>query len=137
MSREARSASPPIKRPKSRKACLSTLAEVGALPPASDDDMGDDEAPTRDVDVMSEPPEIDTSRFDGPPLVRLCGVGVQPIATHLFFATAVLTLLPVGAFLLCLSFEKLRDHSAVMQETISLVYNETSALLGNVETLVG
>ena len=41
-----------------------TLAEAG-LPPADDDER--DEREEREIDIYSEPPEIDTTRADPPP----------------------------------------------------------------------
>ena len=44
---------------------ISALAEVGALPPP--DEEAAENAPDRDVDVLSDVPEVDTTRADVPP----------------------------------------------------------------------
>lgn len=126
----ARSPSPPLKRPKARRngKNITSLAEAGALPPASDDDViGDDDAPARDVEVMSEPPEIDTTRFDGPPLVKICGIGCQPIATRLMFVVVVLILLPILGFGICFLFRTVRNNSPMVDRLV----NESTAILCN------
>jgi hypothetical protein len=57
-----------------------TLAKLGALPPSSDDEEG---IVDRDIDILSEEPEIDTTRAEERPKRRkLCLV---------FFAMCVLT----------------------------------------------
>jgi hypothetical protein len=74
------------------------LAELGALPPA---DEADDE---KSVDVMSEPPEIDTSRADTPPLFsyRMKNCVKQTLLYFfllmIFSAVVVATVLSVGMY---------------------------------------
>jgi len=105
-----------------------TLAETRTLPPGSDDEgIIGDEGPVRDVEVMSEPPEIDTTRFDGPPLIKLCGIRCQPIAVRLLFVLLVLTLLPVGALAICFLFQELRQNSP----TVERMVNESKVMLKN------
>lgn len=124
-----------MKRPKAvRKAIIkptvTSLAEAGGLPPASDDDevIGDDGVVARDVEVMSEPPEIDTTRFDGPPRPRVCGVALHPAAARILFVLMVLLLIPAAALALCLLLRQPEWRSPRVEAVYSMLVNKTLAL---------
>jgi hypothetical protein len=73
---------------------LRHLSQVGALPPTAEE--ADDE---REIDVMSEPPEIDTTRADKPPMfrngVRTC---IRRTVLLVVFAALVVSIVMIVLF---------------------------------------
>ena len=110
----AREPSLPSKKGKQSK--ITELAEVGALPPMSDDD---EETGAREVEVMSEAPEIDTTRFDGPPLVGFCGLRCQPLALKMCVVITSVLFLPATTFAICVLVQDLRETSAVVEKLVN------------------
>ena len=114
---------------------LVSLKDAGALPPTEEEDIiGDEENPKRDVEVMSEPPEIDTTRFDGPPLVPVCGVRCQPWVARLVFVLMVVMLVPVVALSTCLVLELVRrgDNLQKVESLMSDARNASMQMLDSV-----
>ena len=110
----AREPSLPSKKGKQSK--ITELAEVGALPPMSDDD---EETGVREVEVMSEAPEIDTTRFDGPPLVGFCGLRCQPLALKLCMVITSVLFLPAVTLGTCFLVQELRKTSPVVEQFVN------------------
>ena len=120
-----------------RKKKVVTLAESGGLPPTSEEDevLGDDEAPARDVEVMSEPPEIDTSRFDGPPLILVCGMRCRPCVVRTVFILSVLLLLPVLALGMCIVVNIASQNAPTMAQLVNRSKEITTELCNAVHDL--
>jgi len=131
----SRSSSPSPTRARKK---VVTLAESGGLPPTSEEDevIGDDEeAPARDVEVMSEPPEIDTTRFDGPPLVQLCGMRCRPCVVRAIFILSVLLLLPVLAFGMCIVVNIASQNAPTVAQLVNQSREITAQLCSTVHDL--
>ena len=113
-----------------------SLRDAGALPPTEEEDageiLGDD--PKRDVEVMSEPPEIDTTRYDGPPLVSVCGMRCWPCLARLTFVLVVIILLPVMALAACVVLEVVRnvDSFQKVERLISDARNASAQMFDSV-----
>ena len=100
---------------------VATLAEAGGLPPTSEDDdvLGDEEAPVRDVEVMSEPPDIDTTRFDGPPRVQMCGMRCKACVVRTIFILFVLLLVPIVALGMCIIVDVASQNVPTMAKLVN------------------
>ena len=70
---------------------VKSLAEAGALPPSSEN-TSDDGIVERDVDVMSEPPEIDTTRAEEIPSTRRGRLCLLCLCIPLWVVLIVLTI---------------------------------------------
>lgn len=103
-----------------------TLAKLGALPPADEDE------PVRDVDVFSEAPEIDTTWSERPPRRSYCCYsGLFCVCVPILVLAVVLTtfeVLFVGHRSVCSVYEVLtrlsRLNSSEIEAGISNMYTE-------------
>lgn len=105
---------------------MKDLSNAGALPPADDDDDG----PKREIDVMSEPPEIDTTRAERPPLV---GARCARRARETVLVFSCLSLLSAIVVAIVFMTDLARNDCDASADSIgtraTIVGNATSAML--------
>jgi hypothetical protein len=74
---------------------MTDLAKAGALPPVEEDGYGQDV----EMDVLSEAPEIDTTRADKPPVVTpVCLTRTRRVFLLLVCASAIASAVLVGIY---------------------------------------
>lgn len=114
----------------SERTKMTELANAGALPPAENDDE-------REVDVLSEPPEIDTTRADKPPMMTpTCASRTRQAILILFCLSTISTAIVVGIYASDLwesncDSSRLSDSSVIdsIGKRMSAMSNTTNALI--------
>lgn len=99
-----------------KKKQMRALKEAGALPPT---DEGDEEKEEKDVEVLSEPPEIDTSRAEDKPCISDRFFQVLQVSSFVCLA-GPLALLAVFLFVSIILY-LLRETSCTPLDTLRML----------------
>ena len=101
-------------------ATVASLAEVGGLPPSENDQP-------YDVEVLSEAPEIDTTRDDRDDYAHAC----RSTRKRLFLRHALVSIFVISLFAVCLALiETLGENKCLLNEILNLL-NATPFTVSN------
>lgn len=101
-------------------ATVASLAEVGGLPPSENDEP-------YDIEILSEPPEIDTTRDDRDDYAQACRLTRK----RLFIRHALVSIFVISLFAVCLALvETLGENKCLLNEILNMI-NATPFTVSN------